>query len=130
MIPANVAEQVRTRAGRRCEYCQFSESQSILRFHTEHIVSRKHGGSDDFENLAFACPHCNWNKGSDLAGLDPDTGKLTQFFNPRVNAWKDHFDMKAGRVIAKSAQGRTTLWVFRMNDDERVRCRSLAFGDQ
>ena len=29
----------------------------------EHIVPRTHGGGNDLENLALACPRCNWGKG-------------------------------------------------------------------
>jgi hypothetical protein len=31
------------------------------------------GGSDDPDNLALACHHCNLHKGPNLAGVDPRT---------------------------------------------------------
>jgi 5-methylcytosine-specific restriction endonuclease McrA len=36
---------------------------SELRFHIEHVIPRQHGGSDDADNLALACPDCNLRKG-------------------------------------------------------------------
>ena len=60
-------------------------------FHVEHIVARKHGGSDDENNLAWSCIFCNLYKGPNLASLDPDTGELTRLFNPRQDRWEDHF---------------------------------------
>jgi 5-methylcytosine-specific restriction endonuclease McrA len=128
-IPAVIAEKVRSRARGLCEYCRFAEIDSTFRFHIEHVTPCKHGGSDDFENLALACPECNWRKGTDLTGLDPDNGKVTHLFNPRTQTWQDHFSLKFGRVSAKSPEGRTTLWIFGMNEEERVRCRLLYFDN-
>jgi hypothetical protein len=38
-----------------CEYCRLHEADDGFSFHVEHIVARKHGGTDDLDNLAFAC---------------------------------------------------------------------------
>ncbi|MGV3664186.1 MAG: HNH endonuclease [Prosthecobacter sp.] len=69
-----VSERVRQRAGNRCEYCGVPQADSGLRFHVEHVIASQHGGSDDDENLARSCPDCNWHKGTNLTGLDPDSG--------------------------------------------------------
>ena len=69
---------VRDRAGDCCEYCQRSQRDSpLLSLQVEHVLPRKHGGDDDFENLAWACAECNLLRGSDLTGIDPDTGLVT-----------------------------------------------------
>jgi 5-methylcytosine-specific restriction endonuclease McrA len=39
------------------------QDDSQLPHHIEHIISRQHGGSDDFENLVLACQRGNLNKG-------------------------------------------------------------------
>lgn len=39
--------------------------------HVDHIVSRKHGGETELENLALACLHCNQRKGPNIAGRKP-----------------------------------------------------------
>ncbi len=83
---------VRKRAGDRCEYCGLHQIHSpLVRHHVEHVVPRKHGGSDDLANLALACIDCNLHKGPNLAGLDPLTGLLTELFDPRRHGWTDHF---------------------------------------
>lgn len=65
---------VRERAGHRCEYCQLHQDDSPLAaLHIEHIRPRKHGGTDDEENLALACIDCNLRKGPNLTGIDPLT---------------------------------------------------------
>ncbi len=54
---------VRQRAGQRCEYCQLRQEDSPLAvLHIEHVIPKKHGGSDDLENLALACIDCNLHK--------------------------------------------------------------------
>jgi 5-methylcytosine-specific restriction endonuclease McrA len=53
MNPAQ-RDAVRQRAGGRCEYCRLPDSAMEPEdFHLEHIVARKHGGSDDEDNLAW-----------------------------------------------------------------------------
>src|SRR6516162_8389791 len=83
---------VRQRAGLRCEYCHLTEAQSpVAKLQVEHIVPKKHGGVDDLANLALACIDCNLHKGANLTGIDPETGKLVELFNPRTQEWTEHF---------------------------------------
>ncbi len=49
-----------------CEYCQIHEDFMFLAFEIDHIISIKHGGGNEIANLAYACPHCNQHKGTDL----------------------------------------------------------------
>jgi DNA-directed RNA polymerase subunit RPC12/RpoP len=118
---------VRQRAGYRCEYCRLPESASALRFHIEHIVARQHGGTDDMANLALACPECNYQKGTNLTGMDPDTGALTPLFHPRRDEWATHFGWDGARIVGRTATGRTAVWLLEMNTGDRVRWRELLF---
>jgi hypothetical protein len=43
----------------------------------------QHGGGDDADNLALACPDCNLRKGPNLTGIDPETGAVVRLFHPR-----------------------------------------------
>jgi hypothetical protein len=92
VIDPAIRELVRDRAGHRCEYCQLrQEDLPFSTFQVEHIIPRKHGGADDPDNLALACDRCNLSKGTNLAGIDPETGELTALFNPRTLSWDEHF---------------------------------------
>ena len=83
---------VRQRAADRCEYCGLHEEHSPLAtLQLEHIVPKKHGGTDNLNNLALACIDCNLHQGSNLTGYDPETGEITELFNPRTQRWTDHF---------------------------------------
>jgi hypothetical protein len=61
--------------------------QPLLSFHVEHIIAKKHRGSDDPDNLAWACLECNLGKSSNLSGRDPGTGRVVRLFNPRRQRW-------------------------------------------
>jgi hypothetical protein len=124
MISAETARAVRERAQGFCEYCRVAEIDSAFSFHVEHVIAQSHRGSDDFENLALACPQCNLRKGPNLSGVDPDSGRVTRIYNPRTQRWQEHFVLNEGRITALTAVGRTTLWLLDMNEARRVRLRS------
>ena len=114
---------VRRRAKNRCEYCQLRQDQEPLSFHIEHITPRQHGGKDLSNNLALACHHCNLHKGTNLSGLDLKNKKLTRLFHPRLDDWEDHFIKRDGEIAGRTAIGRTTVNVLRMNEDGRAQLR-------
>src|SRR5271157_587437 len=63
-MDAAIKRSVRDRARHRCEYCGLPQAaQPYVTFHIEHVLPRKHGGSDDPSNLALACERCTAFKG-------------------------------------------------------------------
>jgi hypothetical protein len=117
-------EQIRHRAGNVCEYCRLIQpAQPWVRFHLEHIRPRQHCGTDDADNLALACGHCNRFKGPNLASIDPVSNELTRLFNPRTDKWADHFLLTEHRILGISAIGRVTVAVLKMNAADRVQLR-------
>jgi len=129
-ISTSLRQQVIERANAHCEYCLFPQAFSFLAFEIEHIIAEKHGGQTRVDNLALACPFCNRFKGTDLGSLDPETGHLTAFFDPRRQRWDDHFRLNDGVIIPLTATGRVTETIFRLNRPDRVneRCRLIAVG--
>ena len=125
---AATRSQVCRRADFRCEYCGLHQDQSPLAaLHVEHIPPRKHGGSDDSDNLALACIDCNLHKGSNVAGYDPKTGRLTELFHPRSQSWHEHFERQGAMIVGKTPIGRTTIEILQLNDEKRLQLRT-AFG--
>src|SRR5262249_27422964 len=122
---------VRDRAGNRCEYCLLCQRHCAFVLQIEHVLSRKHGGSDDILNLALACDRCNAHKGSDLTGIDPDTGQLVPLFNPRTQTWTEHFAFGGSLIVGLTPTGRTTVGLLQMNAPRRLRLRAklLERGD-
>ena len=120
----DLRRSVRDRAGKRCEYCGLRQEYAPLALYTiDHIIPKKHGGSDDLLNLAFACYHCNIHKGPNLAGIDPDSGEMVALFNLRQQVWPDHFFREGAFIVGRTPVGRTTVRVLVMNAPERVELR-------
>ena len=86
-----------------------------LTFQIEHIVPRKHHGSDDADNLALACFACNNHKGTNLSGIDPQTGEMTRLFHPRKDKWEEHFEWKEAMLVGRTRIGRTTVDILAVN---------------
>jgi hypothetical protein len=123
-MDATVRKLVRERARNRCEYCRLPQHQgTAVQFHVEHIRPRQHGGNDDPANLALACPTCNWNKGPNIAALDPETELLTPVYNPRLDDWKVHFTLLGLEIVGLTNIGRATVRLLRMNEPEYVELR-------
>lgn len=125
-MKSSVRAKVRSRAGGRCEYCRLHEpDEPLYPFHIEHIISKKHHGSDDPRNLAWSCHGCNLAKSSNLTGLDPVTGRVTVLFDPRRQRWKQHFRWVGAQLTSQTACGRVTIDVLNINDPERIDLREL-----
>ena len=117
---------VRQRADNRCEYCGLSQEQSPLAsLQIEHIIPKKHDGTDDVDNIALACIDCNLAKSSNIAGRDPETLQLTPLFNPRKDHWNEHFEWRGPHILGTSAIGRTTVKVLNMNSADQLELRSV-----
>jgi hypothetical protein len=119
-ISESLRRQVEERATHCCEYCQLKDSLSFYPHEIDHIIATKHGGTTISENLAYACWRCNRHKGSDLGSFDPETGEFSFLFNPRTQSWIDHFDQTAGQIIGKTSEGRTTIYLLKLNTRERI----------
>jgi 5-methylcytosine-specific restriction endonuclease McrA len=116
---------VRSRAENRCEYCGLpQEALPLATFHTEHIIPKQHGGTDDPSNLALACFHCNQHKGPNLTGIDPQSDQIIRLFNPRTQHWQDHFARRGVEIIGLTPTGRTTVRVLAMNSDLQKQLRA------
>jgi 5-methylcytosine-specific restriction endonuclease McrA len=125
-MEAFIRTQVRERADHRCEYCQLHQEDSPLAaLHIEHITPKIHGGTDALENLALACIDCNLHKGTNLTGVDPETGQVTRLFHPRQQKWSDHFEWRGLRLVGRTEVGRTTVRVLQMNAPEQLALRSV-----
>jgi HNH endonuclease len=124
------ADEVRRRAGHRCEYCRVSQAAFRRPFHLEHVVAKQHGGTAALDNLALACWYCNLKKGPNLTGIDPDTGQVTPLFHPRKDRWEEHFAVAVGTLIPLGIEirgltptGRATVRVLGMNEEMRQMLR-------
>lgn len=111
-------QRVRQRADSLCEYCHSPEKISATRFTVDHVQPRSLGGSDDLENLAWACSRCNQQCYNFVTGLDLENSAITPLFNPRQQDWAEHFIWSVdGIIITGITQiGRATCDRLDLND--------------
>ena len=119
-ISEKLRQQIAENANFKCEYCLTPEFFLATTFHIDHIRSIKHGGKTLLQNLAYACPHCNQNKGSDIASYT-DEDELVRLFNPRKDVWDEHFEViESGIFFPLSSIGEVTISMLSFNQTERV----------
>jgi hypothetical protein len=119
-ISARVRLFVAERAKRRCEYCLLHEEDSYTPHQVDHIISKKHGGDSNSDNLAFACIRCNAWKGSDIASVGPEPSRISPLFHPRRDHWAEHFRIANGEIVSLTAIGAATVHLLRLNLAGRV----------
>ena len=125
-MKASTRALVRSRAERRCEYCRLHENDvPLFSFHIEHIVPKKHGGTDDPKELAWSCHYCNLAKSSNLSGRDTVTSRIVVLFNPRRQRWDRHFVWDGPRLVGRTPCGRATIAVLNMNAEHRIDLREM-----
>ena len=123
-MDADTRNLVRERAGNRCEYCLHPQEHAETTHHVEHIVAKQHRGRDEQSNLALACIHCNSHEGSNLMGIDPDSGAIVALFNPRRDNWTEHLPLRGAFIMGLTSTGRTTVYVLAMNSPYRLNVRA------
>ncbi len=120
-----VSESLRTKVENRangiCEYCLITIEDTYFGGEIDHIISLKHRGHTEFENLALACQPCNRGKGSDLGSLSESSKNLVRFFNPRTDRWDEHFRVNLDAEIESLTEiGEVTAFIFGFNESERI----------
>jgi HNH endonuclease len=113
-------EFVWRRASGVCEYCRMPQRHDPLPFQVDHIISLKHAGADDSDNLALACFPCNNHKGPNIAGFDRLTKTTIRLFNPRHDLWAQHFEWSSARLVGLTNIGRVTVDVLAINAQNRL----------
>ncbi len=122
-------QQVFLRAGGICEYCRMPQRLTRLPFQIDHIIAEKHAGPTVLENLALACLHCNSYKGPCIAGRNRETAEVTRLFNPRTDNWHDQFTWDGPRLVGKTAIGRVTIDVLKINLAYRLVIRAALIAE-
>ena len=119
-VSAELRRLVISRATNLCEYCLIHEDDTYFGCQIDHIISEKHGGLTESENLAYACSYCNRFKGSDIGSVFWKTGEFVRFFNPRIDNWRDHFKLEQHNILPLTDIGEVTNRILRLNDIDRL----------
>src|SRR5438094_1640388 len=122
-------QSVWLRARACCEYCLMPQQYDETPFEIDHVIAKKHEGPTASNNLALSCFWCNSFKGPDIAGRDRKTRKLTPLFHPRRHSWARHFRWQGAYLIGRTAIGRVTIAVLKINDPLRVELRQYLIDE-
>src|SRR5687767_2387752 len=116
-VPSTLRRRVRRRAKGRCEYCCHPQALSSGPFHCDHAVPTAEGGLTAPDNLVWACGWCNLLKRDLATSWDAVTQRFVPLFNPRRDAWHEHFRWSRDllRIIGGTATGRATVRVLQLN---------------
>jgi hypothetical protein len=124
-IPTDVRRLIVARAEGLCEYCLIAVEDTFYGCEADHIISEKHGGSTSADNLAYACVFCNQAKGSDVGSIDWSANAFVRFFNPRTDAWADHFELVGSRIEGLTPMGVVTARILAFNSSDRMLERQI-----
>ena len=126
-LPASIRQTLAERARGLCEYCQCPEAYCPDSFTVEHIVPRQQGGTDDLDNLAWACFGCNGRKHTKMQGFDPQTQQSVALFHPRQQKWYEHFAWSEDLQVleGRSPCGRATIAMLGLNRPSVVNLRRV-----
>jgi hypothetical protein len=96
------------------------------------VVAQQH--TDETEEtpdrLALACDRCNICKGTNLSSIDPITREIVLLFNPRQDAWEEHFAMRGAKIVGLTPTGRASVRLLQMNAKHRIELREWLIEEQ
>lgn len=125
----SIKTTVINRAKNCCEYCLSQTEYSSDPFSIDHIIPRSKNGSDELDNLAWACLGCNGHKYNTTECPDPASGLIVSLYNPRHNNWNEHFIWSEDylTIIGITEIGRATVEKLQLNRTGVVNLRNLLF---
>ncbi len=124
-INATLRNQISVRANFQCEYCLIHEDDTYFGCEIDHIISLKHGGSNELNNLAYSCFFCNRHKGSDIGSIHVETSEFIRFYNPRTDNWNQHFRLVDSLIEPLDSIGEVTARILHFNHIDRILERRL-----
>lgn len=98
---------------------------SFIGYELDHIIPRKHGGTNELDNLAWSCAICNNNKGTDVGTFLLPELDLVRFYHPRLDVWGEHFELSNSLSAPKTDIGKATIKIFKLNDPNRIEEREF-----
>ena len=119
-VNSTLRRLVTDRAYHVCEYCLIHEDDTFWGCQVDHIISRRHAGTNDPSNLAHACFSCNNRKGTDVAALVGKPPRPVQLFHPRQDRWFAHFALDQVRIEPHSEVGEATVKHLSLNGPARL----------
>lgn len=106
-------EEVRERFAARCGYCGVHEESVGATLTLDHHRPQSRGGTDEIENLVYACPRCNEHKGLYWHDSDPPHVRL---LHPGLDDLSLHLrEDQSGRLTGVTPEGAFFIEKLRLN---------------
>jgi hypothetical protein len=123
-VSAEARAAVRTAFNGRCAYCGVSETSVGGGLEIDHFQPVAAGGSDDVENLVYACTACNRFKGDYAAASDaPESLRL---LHPQRDDVGAHVaEIAQGRLLGLTARGWFHIQRLHLNRPQLIEMRHL-----
>jgi len=118
-VTAERRAAVRVAYDYRCGYCHVPESDIGGQLQIDHYRPLSKGGSDDVDNLVYACSHCNSFKG----GYWPEEGMPDSFYllHPDEDDSAGHIEVAAnGRLMGLTPRGWFHIHWLRLNRPQLI----------
>lgn len=110
MIGWQTKQAVRRLYGYRCGYCGLSEAHAGGELTIDHFQPQCRGGTDDIDNLVYACGPCNYYKGAQWNPGQPPV------LHPLRDDIAAHFALAPrGLLRALTPQGARHIAALRLN---------------
>ena len=123
-VSAEARALVRAAFGGRCGYCGVSETSVGGELEIDHFHPQAAGGSDDIENLVYACTACNRFKG-DYAPL-PDAPDSLRLLRPQRDDLGAHIEETVhGKLLGLTPRGWFHIRRLHLNRPQLVELRHL-----
>ena len=118
-------QEIAQRAQNRCEYCLIHQEDSFYSFEIDHVISIKHGGLTELDNLAYSCLLCNRAKGSDIGSVLLPQMDFVRLFHPRLDQLGDHFQLEGPKIMHLTNIGEVTVKILELNHVNRLMERQI-----
>ena len=83
-------------------------------------------GTNDIDNWALACFHCNRKKSDKTRAIDAQSGVEVPLFNPRQDSWSEHFIWSADglSIVGLTPIGRAKVTALVLNRERVINIRA------
>lgn len=128
-VSAETREAVRAAFGGRCGYCSVSETSVGGELEIDHFHPLAAGGSDEIENLVYACTACNRFKGDYAPARDaPESLRLLRPQRDDVDAHVA--ETVQGRLLGLTPRGWFHIQRLHLNRLQLIEMRHLHRAEQ
>ncbi len=123
-VSAEIRAAVTDAFNGQCGYCGVSETSVGGPLEIDHFHPLAAGGSDEIDNLVYACTACNRFKGDYAAG--PDVVESLRLLRPQQDDLSAHLaETIQGRLVGLTARGWFHIQRIHLNRPQLIEMRRL-----